>query len=293
MTKHTSVHVNVFKAAQLAIIINALELISIVALSAYILSDGLHNAMKGIYGDLTILALAVIAGVSAIVDIRDAVTARSASVKLQGLDETVSQMTDLNRALRAQRHDFLNHLQVVYSLMEMKEYDEASKYIDQVYGDIRAVSGALKTSCPPVNALLRAKMTECEQQKIAVAIDVHAAWQSLPLPSWEMCRVLSNLIDNAIDALRGQADARLTIRLKEDLQSCSFSVENNGPAIPEETGRHIFDAGFSGKGTGRGMGLYIARETLRAAGGELQYTSGEGVTAFFGFVPKSAEKGTE
>ncbi len=293
MTRIMPKRVNVYKAAQLAIVINALELVSIIALSAYILSDGLHTALKGVYGDLAILTLAVVAGVGAVVDIRDAWTARSASVKLRGLDETVEQMSDLNRALRAQRHDFLNHLQVVYSLMEMKEYDEASRYIDQVYGDIRAVSGALKTACAPVNALLRAKMTECEQQKITVTLDVHAAWQSLPLPAWEMCRVLSNLIDNAIDALRGQADARLTIRLKEDLQSCSFSVENNGPAIPEDTGRHIFDAGFSGKGTGRGMGLYIARETLRAAGGELTYQSDGDGTAFLGFVPKSAEKGTE
>ncbi len=293
MTRRIPEHVNVFKAAQLAIIINALELVSIIALSAYILSDGLHTAMQGIYGDLTILALAVLAGVGALVDIRDAVSTRSASVKLRGLDETVEQMTDLNRALRAQRHDFLNHLQVVYSLMEMKEYDEASKYIDQVYGDIRAVSGALKTSCAPVNALLRAKITECEQQKITVTLDVHAAWQSLPLPSWEMCRVLSNLIDNAIDAMRGQQDARLTIRLQEDLQSCSFSIENNGPEIPEETGKHIFDAGFSGKGSGRGMGLFIARETLRDAGGDLHYESGDGTTRFFGSVPKSPEKESE
>lgn len=290
MKRHTPVQVHVFKAARLAIVINLLELLSILALSAYILSDGLHNAMKGMYGDLTILALAVIAGAGAIVDIRDALTARSASVKLQGLDETVEQMTDLNRALRAQRHDFLNHLQVVYSLMEMREYDEAGKYIDQVYGDIRAVSGALKTSCPPVNALLRAKMTECEQQKIAVSVDVHAAWQKLPLPSWEMCRVLSNLIDNAIDAMRGQENAKLTIHLLEDLQSVSFRVENNGPDIPDNIGRHIFDAGFSGKGSGRGMGLYIARETLREAGGDIAYESGGGRTVFSGFVPKVSEK---
>ena len=293
MTGRIPEHVNVLKAARLAIIINALELISIIALSAYILSDGLHTALGGIYGDLTILALAVIAGAGAIVDIRDAITTRAASVKLRGLDETVEQMTDLNHALRAQRHDFLNHLQVVYSLMEMKEYDEARRYIDQVYGDIRAVSGALKTSCAPVNALIRAKMAECEQQKVDCVLDVHAAWQNLPLPAWEMCRVLSNLIDNALDALRGQKDKKLVIRLQEYLQYCSFSIENNGPAIPAETGRHIFDAGFSGKGEGRGMGLYIARETLREAGGDLKYESDAGKTRFYGTVPKKTPEERE
>ena len=278
---------NVRKAALYSIVINALQIMAVVALAAYILSDGLNQALRGVLGDVVVVLLAVVVTWGAVMDIREAYRAMKLSVKLRGLDETVTQMTDLNTALRAQRHDFLNHLQVVYSLIEMGEYDEANQYIEQVYGDIQAVSKALKTRCAPVNALLRAKMAEAEQRGIRVELSVHAAWDGLPLPGWEMCRVLSNLIDNAMDALQGTADPRLDITLGEDVKSYAFEVKNNGPAIPEKNLSNIFEPGFSGKGEGRGMGLHIARETMRQAGGDLTVESSDLFTAFRGALPKA------
>ena len=260
---------------------------AVLALAAYILSDGVNQALHGPMGDIVVLLLAAVVSWGAVMDIREAYKAGKLSFKLRGLDETVNQMSEMNIALRAQRHDFLNHLQVVYSLIEMREYEEANRYIEQVYGDIQSLSQALKTRCAPVNALLRAKMAEANQRGIQAECAVHAAWEDLPLPAWEMCRVLSNLIDNAMDALKECPDPRIWITLGEDVKSYSFEVKNNGPAIPEKNLASIFEAGFSGKGEGRGMGLYIARETMRGAEGDLTVESNEAFTAFRGFLPKS------
>ena len=278
--------VNVRKAAMYSIIINGLQIIAVIALAVYILADGVNSALQGPLGDMVVLLLAVVVTWGAAVDIIEAYRAGKLSFKLHGLNETVTQMSDLNVAMRIQRHDFLNHLQVVYSLIEMGEYEEANRYIEQVYGDIQSVSQALKTACAPVNALLRAKMAEAKQRGIDVELSVHAVWESLPLPAWEMCRVLSNLIDNAMDALEGRDAPRLHITLNEDVKSFSFEVKNNGPAIPEKHLNSIFEPGFSGKGEGRGMGLHIARETMRGAGGDLTVESDESFTAFRGFLPK-------
>ena len=286
-------HLNMRKAALYSIVINALQILAVLALAVIILNDRLNQALHGPLGDIVVLTLAVVVTWGAVMDIREAVKAGQLSFKLRGLDETVNQMTDLNHALRAQRHDFLNHLQVVYSLIEMGEHQEANRYIEQVYGDIQSVSKALKTACAPVNALIRAKMAEAEQRGVRVALSVHAAWDGLPLPGWEMCRVLSNLIDNAMDALQGTHDPRLDITLSEDVKSCSFEVKNNGPAIPEKNLSKIFEPGFSGKGEGRGMGLHIARETLRQAGGDLTVESSDAFTAFRGTLPKSIKPAEE
>ena len=275
------------KAALYAGVINALQIAAMAALALYILVDDMNTALSGVLGDLLVLLLAAVVIWGAAVDIREALAAMKMTVKLHGLDETVTQMTDLNHALRAQRHDFLNHLQVVYSLIEMGEHEEANHYIEQVYGDIQAVSKSLKTACAPVNALLRAKTAEAERRNVRMDTVISAAWKDLPLPAWEMCRVLSNLIDNAMDALEGRAGARVTVTLAEDVKGYSFRVENNGPAIPADKQSAIFEAGFSGKGEGRGMGLYIARETLRAAGGDLTVQSDDAATAFSGFVPRN------
>ena len=260
---------NVRKAALYSIVINALQIVAVLALAIYILSDGVNKALHGPMGDIVVLLLAAVVSWGAVI-----------------LDETVNQMSEMNIALRAQRHDFLNHLQVVYSLIEMGEYEEANRYIEQVYGDIQSLSQALKTRCAPVNALLRAKMAEANQRGIQAECAVHAAWEDLPLPAWEMCRVLSNLIDNAMDALKECPDPRIWITLGEDVKSYSFEVKNNGPAIPEKNLASIFEAGFSGKGEGRGMGLYIARETMRGAEGDLTVESNDAFTAFRGFLPK-------
>ncbi len=278
--------VNIRKAALYSIIINALQIVAVVALAVYILNDGVNSALQGPLGDLVVVLLAVVVSWGAAVDISEAYRAGKLSFKLHGLNETVTQMSDLNVAMRVQRHDFLNHLQVVYSLIEMREYEEANRYIEQVYGDIQSVSQALKTASAPVNALLRAKMAEAQQRGIDVELSVHAVWDNLPLPAWEMCRVLSNLIDNAMDALEGQSAPRLLITLNEDVKSFSFEVKNNGPAIPEKNLNSIFEPGFSGKGEGRGMGLHIARETMRGADGDLTVESSDLFTAFHGFLPK-------
>ncbi|MCR4887464.1 MAG: Spo0B domain-containing protein [Clostridiales bacterium] len=279
--------VNIRKAAVYSIVINALQIVAVVVLAVYILADGVNSALQGMLGDIVVLALAAVVSWGAAVDISEAYKAGKLSFKLRGLNETVTQMSDLNVALRVQRHDFLNHLQVVYSLIEMREYDEANRYIEQVYGDIQSVSQALKTACAPVNALLRAKIAEAEQRGIRVELSVHAVWDALPVPAWEMCRVLSNLIDNAMDALQGRPAPHLCIDLAEDVKQFAFEIKNNGPAIPEKNLTRIFEPGFSGKGEGRGMGLHIARETMRQAGGDLTVESSDAFTAFRGTLPKS------
>ncbi|MBE5784057.1 MAG: GHKL domain-containing protein [Clostridiales bacterium] len=278
--------VNIRKAAVYSVIINGLQILAMIALGAYILIDGINEHLHGLLGDMIVITLCAVVCWGAAVDIKEAWIAMKMTVKLHGLDETVTQMTEMNHTLRAQRHDFLNHLQVVFSLIEMEEYQEANDYIEQVYGDIQNVSRSLKTACAPVNALLRAKIAEAEERKIRVELTVSAAWEELPLPAWEMCRVLSNLMDNAMDALDGQKDACLFITLQEDVKGFSFEIKNNGPAIPENMLSSIFEPGISGKGEGRGMGLYIARRTMQSVGGDLTVQSSEAFTAFSGYVPR-------
>ncbi len=278
---------NIKKATLYSVVINAFQILAMLALAAYVFTDEFNHVLQDSLGDVLILMLAVVVIWGAAVDIRDALHARKMHAQLHGLGETVNQMTDMNLALRAQRHDFLNHLQVVYSLMEMEEFTDAQRYISQVYGDIQALSKTLRTACAPLNALLRAKTTEAEGRGIRLEVKVLSAWKDLSVPAWEMCRVLSNLMDNGMDALKGQKDAAITVTLSEDVRRFSFRVENNGPMIPKDVAERIFEAGFSGKGEGRGMGLHISRETLRGHGGELTVESNEQKTAFSGYVPKA------
>ena len=83
------------------------------------------------------------------------------------LEESFMDLRQLNFELRSVRHDYLNHLQVVYGLLELEEYDELKSYLKPVYKEMMKTGKALKTSKPALNALLMAKMKEAETQGIA------------------------------------------------------------------------------------------------------------------------------
>lgn len=277
--------VNVKRSATYSIVINAVQIAAVWALAIELMVSNTHDIL-----DAFTMVVAALVSLGAALDIREAIAARRKSEEADALGDMVIQMDELNRALRAQRHDFLNHLQVVYSLIEMEEYREAGDYIEKIYGNMQQVSKDLRTDSPAVNALLRAKLADCESAGILTELDTAGSWKDLPMPAWEFCRILSNLIDNAIDALEGTANSSLRVMLRQDAHGHTFSVANNGPMIAPENLRRIFEPGVSSHGEGRGMGLYIVRSTLQKYGGEIHVTSEEGRTIFTGLIPVRKER---
>ena len=80
--------------------------------------------------------------------------------------------------------------------------------------------------------------------------------------------VYVNLVDNAIYWLSGQNE-RLPRRIQLDAAGKAFRVSDTGPGVHARDREDIFDIGFTRKPGGRGMGLHIARATLREVGYDL------------------------
>ena len=282
--------VSVRKATNYAIVINALQIaLILVMLIAIVVVPEIETSYHLLLTLTIVASLVIIWG--AVVDIREALHTRKLLTQLDDMDDTIDAMSQFNNTLRAQRHDFLNHLQVVYSLIEMAEYQEANEYIEQVYGRITSVSRVVKTANPAVNALLMVKTAACEKAGVPVQVSITSKWETLEnaMPDWEVCKVLSNLIDNAIDAMEKTpaAQRRLTIVLGENVKQYTFRVENTGEMIPETIRERIFIPGFTTKGDGHGMGLHIVRRTLHERGGDIHVESDDKHTVFSGFVPKT------
>ena len=203
-------------------------------------------------------------------------------LELMQLQESIQDLEQLNFELRAARHDYLNHLQVVYGLLELEEYEELKNYLTPVYKGIMKTGKALKTSKPALNALLKAKMEEAEGQQIDVYVEVKSDLKQLSVEDWQLCKVLSNLIDNAMTALLEKSEEKkLEIDINEDRENYVFSVSNNGTAIPKECQENIFKRGFSTKkGEGHGMGLAIVSDIGKEHKGSVAVSSTEDKTEF-------------
>lgn len=277
--------VDVDKASTYSIIINAVQIAAVLAIALLVLLTDIEDRSV-IFVEFIICVAAAIIIWGAVIDITQALDAKRISEQTTMLEEAYGQLEALNVTLRAQRHDFMNHLQVVSSLIEMGDFKEAEEYIEQVYGDIQSIATVLRTGNPAVNALLKVKLGESQQRGIAMEVRIQSKWDALPVQGWEMCRILGNLIDNALDALHATEEPRVTITLGEDLHGYFFIVENNGPEVPQGIRASIFQPGMTTKGTGRGMGLAIVRRILTENGGDVTLITSPEKTAFRGWLPK-------
>lgn len=209
-------------------------------------------------------------------------------LRLKQTEASLADINKLNMTLRAQRHDFMNNLQVVYSLMDIGEFDEAKAYIEKEYDNVERISGILKTKIPAVNAILQAKYQMCESRGIEASVDIRSALSEFPVPAWEFCKVLGNIIDNSIYALKNETGPKkLKVEIFEDLQYFRFRITNNGPVISPDIRNKIFEAGFTTKAEeGEGMGLAICRRIIHGSGGRLEVSSKPGETSFEGAIPR-------
>ena len=274
------------KAVVLMIAVSVLEIIAVIACAVYALVNGISAT-----GIAALGVLLAASGSALVVFLLLRRSLNLMSEKVSQSEDSIAALGALNGTLRAQRHDFLNHLQVVYSLIDIQKYDDANAYIEKVYGDIQKVNSVMRTSIPAVNAILHAKQLMCESRGITVDFDIRTTLSELPMEDWEFCRVLGNIIDNSIHALAGNnREKRLRIEIFEELRGFRFRISNTGPAIPPELWHRIFEEGFTTRPTGEGMGLAICRRLLSSCGGSLRVFSDDAETVFEGELPRTAER---
>ncbi|MFQ5959330.1 MAG: PAS domain-containing sensor histidine kinase, partial [Alphaproteobacteria bacterium] len=96
----------------------------------------------------------------------------------------------------------------------------------------------------------------------------------------QLFRVLLNLGRNAIEAMRGSGEIRVNAR--RDGRAAVIEVTDSGPGLPPQAREHLFEP-FSGSARqgGTGLGLPIAREIMRAHGGELSLAKSDEAGTIF------------
>ena len=291
MRRRITNKINLQKITGFAIAVNAVQIACALAILLYAIFNENFTIPESAEIALVAFAAALVIW-GAIVDIRDAIVTRKVEDQRRMLEEAYRQLEQLNRTLRAQRHDFKNHLQVVYSLTEMAAYDDVQEYVQRIYEDVQSVGSHIRTSVPAVNALISAKAADCAERGIAFQTDIQSQWDQVQIPGWEMCRILGNLVDNAMDAVLERKDGAPWVRvyIGEDIRCWKLEVSNNGPEIPASRRRDIFQPGFTTKSAGHGNGLSIVSELLEKYNGEMHLSSDAEVTRFSCTFPRCAPK---
>lgn len=121
------------------------------------------------------------------------------------------------------------------------------------------------------------------QARATVRIDVASDLPQLPFDVVQMEQVLVNLMRNATEAMDGwTAEPRLGVRAVRDGDMIRVEISDNGPGLlnPEK----VFDAFFTTKQSGMGMGLAISRSIVESHGGRLWVERNDDGGATFAFT---------
>jgi len=175
---------------------------------------------------------------------------------------------------------------VVYSLLQMEENQEAIDYLEKIYSQLQTVNRVLRTKMTAFNALLQVKSAAAEKRGIHMEMDIRTTMERLGIPPWELCCVVGNLLDNAMDAAAFAAEPYIHLTATETLSQITLRVENNGATIPAPIRARLFEPGVTTKGENHGMGLSIVQKTLDQYGGTIAAEAGEHFTAFTITLPR-------
>ena len=112
---------------------------------------------------------------------------------------------------------------------------------------------------------------ELSRSNVTVKFDIAEHDYPVLIDRRQMEQVLHNLIFNARDAMDGEGT--ITITTGEDDMNILIDIEDNGPGIEPEDQEKVFDAFFTTKAKGTGLGLGITKRIVDEHNGQLQFTS--------------------
>jgi len=222
-----------------------------------------------------------------LVIIRQLINFARRDVEVKAQLDTFSQVEELLRTMRIQRHNFTHELQVVYGLLEVEEFQEARDYLKKSVSEVAATSELVKTDNLDVTALLYTKTGLAEARKIDLDIRVETNLKQFPLEARDINLVLGNLIDNAMEAVEGLSilERKVEVAIRQDLEGYVLEVKNYGQPIAENIADKIFEPGFSTKGEGRGLGLYSIQKLVHKYNGTIRVRSDSQDTCFLVVIP--------
>lgn len=163
------------------------------------------------------------------------------------------EVDNMYRQIRSWRHDYRNHIQTMKAYAASGDLDAIRRYLDLLDEDLTTVDTVIKTGNPMTDAILNSKISLARSKDIQVIADAHVPVR-LKSSEIDLCCILGNLFDNAIEASiqlpREQRCIRVYMDMKNTQLYISFTNFTAGKKLPKEGSRFR-----STKGEGHGFGL--------------------------------------
>ena len=185
-----------------------------------------------------------------------------------------AEVENMYRQIRGWRHDYRNHIQVLKSYAAMEDLTSLNRYLEELDTDLNTVDMVLKTGNAMTDVILNSKISLAKSKKIPVTADAHVP-VALSTSEIDLCIIIGNLFDNAIEACMALPEEERMIRVYMDMKNTQLYMSfTNTTALKKqkkENGRF-----FTTKGAGHGYGLVRIDTIIERCQGYISRNSEDG-----------------
>ena len=199
---------------------------------------------------------------------------RLAAYQRDLIETHYAEVENMYRTMRGWRHDYRSHIQTMKSFAASGDMDSIQNYLNMLDTDLSTVDTVIKTGNKMTDAIINSKISLAKARSIPVKADAHVP-MALTVSELDLCIILGNLFDNAIEASLTLPEEERMIRLYMDIKGSQLYISlTNLTAQKKQTkqnGRFL-----STKGTGHGFGLVRIDDIIERYGGYLSRNSEDG-----------------
>lgn len=197
-----------------------------------------------------------------------------ASYQQELMETHYHEVDNMYRQIRGWRHDYRNHIQTMKAYAASGNWEAIRRYLDLLDDDLTAVDTVIRTGNSMTDAILNSKISLARSKNIQVEADAYIPVK-LKLSEIDLCCIIGNLFDNAIEASENLPEAQRVIRVYMDMKGTqlyiSFTNFTAGKKIKKEGKRFR-----STKGKGRGFGLARMDAIVERLNGYISRNSEDG-----------------
>ncbi len=184
---------------------------------------------------------------------------RLAAYQRQLVDTHYQEVDNMYRQIRGWRHDYRNHIQMMKVLAANGDMEGIKAYLD-VDTDLNTVDTVVKTGNAMADAILNSKISLAKSKNIPVQVDAHIPVK-LKMSELDLCCIIGNLFDNAIEASLSLPESGRLIRVYMDMKGTQLYISFTNLTAKKKMVKsgNLFR---TTKGEGHGFGL-VRRKTGR------------------------------
>lgn len=146
-----------------------------------------------------------------------------ASYQHELIETHYREVDNMYRQIRGWRHDYRNHIQTMKAYAAAEDWESIKRYLDLLDDDLTTVDTVIKTGNPMTDAILNSKISLARSKGIEVVADAHIPVR-LKSSEIDLCCIIGNLFDNAIDASVKLPEGQRVIRVYMDMRNTQLYI---------------------------------------------------------------------